>query len=289
MATKDKRRPHIYSYTLSIAAAITNKMQRRPCLNEHTFLTMFRWVRILWFATTFGSSSSSSPPAAAVTTSSSSSAFWQTTDSSSSSSRQVLEESTYQDLPPTIFSPTGRLHSVERVMKAATTSHNPTANLLVAVTCRDGLVVVSTVPVSPHLNITTTGSGTNSSLFLVNETTTPILVDLGRHLVAATAGNAVDGQVLRQKLQSMAENSFESQGEESSVRASELARRLADHLQVPTQTVGGKGGRMLAVRIQTKIARSGNYLNYSSCFKRTVRVSKNKLGATCSHKFTLSC
>lgn len=67
--------------------------------------------------------------------------------------------------------------------------------------------------------------------------------------MAVTAGNAVDGQVLKLKVQLLAEQIIEAQGDDDDLRASELSRRLADMLQVATQTIGGKGGPMLAVRI----------------------------------------
>ena len=66
-------------------------------------------------------------------------------------------------------------------------------------------------------------------------------------LLGATAGNAVDGQVLRRKMQILAERCMGAQGS-ASVPSNELARRLADSLQTATQTVGGRTGRMLAVR-----------------------------------------
>jgi hypothetical protein len=117
---------------------------------------------------------------------------------------------------------------------------------LLALKCKGGLVVISTLPTSPHLNTTM-----NTTLFLANETTstTPILDLAPCGLVAATAGNAVDGQVLRQKIQAYAEYTMESQ--KKSIQASELARSIADHLQVNTQTVGGRGGSMLAVRVSS--------------------------------------
>ena len=164
---------------------------------------------------------------------------WQT----SGSSRSIIEESTYADLPPTIFSPTGRLHSVERVVRASKTPDNPRGNLLIALKYGGGVVVVTTLPTSPFLNVTE-----NSTLFLSNQTSdTPILDFPNCALVTASAGNAVDGRVLRTKIQAFVEYAMETQKE--SVRAAEVARNLADHLHGNTQTVGGRGGRMLAVSI----------------------------------------
>ena len=103
--------------------------------------------------------------------------------------------------------------------------------------------MVTTLPTSPFLNVTE-----NSTLFLSNQTSaTPILDFPNCALVTASAGNAVDGRVLRTKIQAFVEYAMETQKE--SVRAAEVARNLADHLHGNTQTVGGRGGRMLAVSI----------------------------------------
>jgi hypothetical protein len=175
------------------------------------------------------SSSSSPPPETSIP--------WHTGDSRSG----ILEESFYSDKPPTIFSPTGRLHPVERVLAAAKRDQ-PRANLVIAVTCNKGVVIVSTLATSAHLN-------TTNSLFV--PTNAPIF-ELSPQIVAVTAGNAVDGQVLKLKVQLLAEQIIEAQGDDDDLRASELSRRLADMLQVATQTIGGKGGPMLAVRIDWK-------------------------------------
>jgi 20S proteasome alpha/beta subunit len=127
---------------------------------------------------------------------------------------------------------------VERV-QAAAKRDQPRANLVIAVTCNEGVVILSTLTTSPHLNTTT-------SLFVPKNS--PIF-ELSPQIVAVMAGNAVDGQVLKLKVQLLAEQIIETQGDADNLRASELARRLADMLQVATQTIGGKGGPMLAVRI----------------------------------------
>jgi 20S proteasome alpha/beta subunit len=54
-------------------------------------------------------------------------------------------------MPPIVFSPTGRLHPVEAAFRASK-AVTPLSNLLVAMRCRDGLVVMSTLPVSPHVD-----------------------------------------------------------------------------------------------------------------------------------------
>ena len=68
------------------------------------------------------------------------------------SDHHIIDEAArYEDLPPNIFSPTGRLHPVEAVSRASK-APTPSSNLLVAMKCRDGLLVLSTFPVSPHLD-----------------------------------------------------------------------------------------------------------------------------------------
>lgn len=147
----------------------------------------------------------------------------------STGSRSMMEEFTYADLPPTIFSPTGRLHSIERIVEAAKTSNNPRANLVMAMNCRDGIVMISTVTLSPYLNTT------NNTLFLDSDS---IFHYLSPSLVVATAGNAVDGQVLQNKLHQSCQSLIQQCGDEHMVTASQLARYVADQLQVPTQTIG---------------------------------------------------
>lgn len=49
----------------------------------------------------------------------------------------------YQRMPPSIFAPGGRLHSVERAMEALSSSNDPNCNLVIALNCRDGLVVAT--------------------------------------------------------------------------------------------------------------------------------------------------
>jgi hypothetical protein len=65
--------------------------------------------------------------------------------------QNIDEAARYEDMPPIVFSPTGRLHPVEAAVRASKTV-TPLSNLLVAMRCRDGLVVISTLPISPHLD-----------------------------------------------------------------------------------------------------------------------------------------
>ena len=67
------------------------------------------------------------------------------------SHHNIDEAARYEDLPPSVFSPTGRLHPVEAVVRASK-ARTPLSNLLVAMVCRDGLLVVSTLPISPNVD-----------------------------------------------------------------------------------------------------------------------------------------
>jgi hypothetical protein len=61
----------------------------------------------------------------------------------------------YADLPPTLFAPNGRLPAVERILQRTLgdtdAPQSSSTNLVVALQCRDGIAVVTTVPQSPYL------------------------------------------------------------------------------------------------------------------------------------------
>jgi hypothetical protein len=65
--------------------------------------------------------------------------------------QNIDEAARYEDMPPSVFSPTGRLHPVEAAVRASKTP-TPLSNLLLAMKCRDGLLVISTLPISPHVD-----------------------------------------------------------------------------------------------------------------------------------------
>jgi hypothetical protein len=208
---------------------------------------------------------------------------WQET--SASTVQSATETSRYERFPPTVFSPTGRLHLVEAAAQASR-AVTPLSNVLIAMRCRDGLVVISTIPTSPFLNTTsvsatlddkdgetgtsptTPSSGAHdASLFLFDETcsgtSTCPLIDIHPCLVAGTGGNAVDGQLLRQYLVALGVSTLENQQSNGGsllaesdfedhdgthVESAVVAKRLANILQEPTQKMGGDGIGLLAVR-----------------------------------------
>ena len=241
-------RSHLDNNCTSLVSLVHQK-QSNPIQSKmvsNRVLNSFLWFTILLQLLTHAASTVHQSSSRA--SSDNGGAPWQ----KSGDSRSIIEESTYEDLPPTIFSPNGRLHSIERVVRASKIPNNPRSNLLLALKCKEGLVVLTTLTTSPFLNTTV-----NSNLWLVEDnqtatTSTSPILDLGpaSGLLVATAGNTVDGQVLRQKIQAYAEYNLEQ--EKDTIEAYVLARNIADHLQANTQTVGGRDGRMLAVRISSQ-------------------------------------
>lgn len=202
--------------------------------------------------------------ACAKAAASSASVPWHTAPSS------VLDEKNFGDLPPTIFAPGGRLYSVERTVKAATSAEDGSSNLVVALQCRDGVVAVGTSPLSPHLQAQTALRDSkaeknatakwSASLWLDDAIEAPSKDTLWTAppfscfsgVLIATGGNAVDAALLRRRVQSIAKSMHESndggQGLSlPSISSATFARRVADNAQLATQTVGGRAGRMLAV------------------------------------------
>jgi hypothetical protein len=155
-----------------------------------------------------------------------------------SGSGTIQEQKKYDDVPPIVFSSNSCVPSPPKTQKDKRAPFSPTSNLVIALTCKDGLVVISTVPMSPHLN---------SSLLLVNDTAVPILTHLSPSLAGATAGYTIDCQVMRHKIHRLVDSILGAKGDLTGPAL--LARRLADSLQVATQTIGGKAGRMLVVSI----------------------------------------
>ena len=146
-------------------------------------------------------------------------------------SSALLEKEMYSNLNPTIFAPGGRLFSVEKALEAINADHH-TNNLVIAIQCQQGnvVVVVTSEVQSPYIltTNTTTRSTSNSSAtaataadgdvasnpssstfpsLLVPDTgvAKPPFARLADHLWGITAGNAADGQLLRLQLHSVAE------------------------------------------------------------------------------------
>lgn len=178
---------------------------------------------------------------------------WQTKDNA------VLEEKRYKGLSPTIFSPTGRLHPVEKAMEEVC---DPQSNLVVALSCEDGILIFSTIPLSPHLNTTSTplSDETNekqSSLFLLESADEEFssnnilpIIDLGPGVLGATAGKPSDSQVLRMRLKSMAQQVVDDDLDDKhtlQISVPRLARQMADLLQAPTQKTNGRQGPLMSV------------------------------------------
>ena len=139
---------------------------------------------------------------------------------------------------------------------------DPESNLVVVLKCNDGVVTFSTVAISPHLNTTIVQRAEEdddrvvaTSLFLNDEeregysNTLPI-VDLGPGLLGVTAGKPGDSQVLRMRLEAMAQQMVDDDLDDRKAAAApiaRLARQLADYLQIPTQKTIGRQGPLLSV------------------------------------------
>jgi len=149
---------------------------------------------------------------------------WQTSVS-------TVNDKDYKDLGVTIFAPSCRLISVE---EAVTAIHsNPSSNTVLALKCRDGAVVVSTLPQSPYLLITDPYEeqilSASSSPFLRLATNT--------EAIAVTAGNPVHSQQARQRVVALVKHVLRRNSDTSDALG-RLARQLADQLQVKTQKDG---------------------------------------------------
>lgn len=177
------------------------------------------------------------------TLSMSSSAPWQP-----AMANNIVEEQTYKDLPPIVFSGSGLLYGVEAIVAASVTMEDASANLCVSILCTDGVVVLSTMTKSPHLDLE------------FQDEDIPLLLQDDEHLAkpcskiapglyCATGGNAVDSQLLRDKIHQIAAFLYESADAgqlvmSSRISASLVARHVADQLHRPTQTLSA--GPMLA-------------------------------------------
>jgi hypothetical protein len=199
-----------------------------------------------------------------------SSAPWQSSTGSNSNSNnnRNAEEDFYKNLPPTVFSGNGRLHSVERMAEAASNPGDASSNVAVAICYDGGVVVVSASTKSPHLDDdnctvatlnatkvapstnTTSSNATNSNTtylpLLIPVTTNPPY-QVGPNVYATTGGNAADSQLLRDQILQISSMLWESRTGSATafVPPSLLARHVADHLQRPTQQMSS--GKILAV------------------------------------------
>jgi 20S proteasome alpha/beta subunit len=185
------------------------------------------------------------------------------------------EESIYADLPPTVFSPSGRLVAVERAVPRVTLPADRSSSLVVSIRCRHGTVVVSSLPKSPYLydprntenNGTATTGTPNSTPANVTQSTTadvPLAIlfntsdseswnrglplpfcRLAPQLFGIAAGNAADAQLVRHRLLRIAHGFF-LDGHASSIPARAVARQWADECHYRTLQDGSDDARILA-------------------------------------------
>ena len=216
------------------------------------------WFHLVLLVST--SSTNSRPTAVVVAAASTSSgdAPWQTAVS-------TAEDDDYKDLGVTLFAPSGRLVPVENAV--ARIHEDESSNTVLALVCRDGVVVVATLPSSPYLVVSShpesvvpatkesetkggTDDGAIESLLLLERedrvgipptAMAPFLLArassssaaLSTNVVlAVTAGNPVYSQLMRRRVLSLVQNVRASEGDWS---VGGLARQCADQLQVRTQ------------------------------------------------------
>jgi 20S proteasome alpha/beta subunit len=153
----------------------------------------------------------------------------------------------YATLPPTVFAPGGRLFSVERACQGVQ-DDTPSHNLVVAIHCAEGIVVVTSSLASSYLAGDMPTHHTNSSnrtSWLEEEPLVlpdtgiprPPFCRLSSHLWGVTAGHATDAQLLRLQLQAVTEDlrGREDSEQESLAQPSVVARSLADLRHRATQ------------------------------------------------------
>jgi len=154
----------------------------------------------------------------------------------------IDEAARYSDFPVSVFSPTGRLFPLEAAVRASKTK-TQMSNLVIAAKCKDGLVIMTTLPISLYAR---DHNKTMQSLFLWDEDTEGPIFDMHPCIVGATAGNAVDNRILKDRLMNIGLSALE----ETDIYSSVLAKAVANQLQVVTQDIGEaqkqRLGRMLA-------------------------------------------
>jgi hypothetical protein len=218
-----------------------------------SFLSVY-WITILAVFVTTANGSSLAP--------------WQDASSAGGTGMDL-----YADLPPTLFAPNGRLPAVERILQRtlgndahlssmAGGAGASSTNLVVALQCRDGIAVVTTVPQSPYLSthVYTTNSTNNStgnqtqedspekgiagtSLLLDDDYDNVIpvpFVSLSSSVWGVTAGNIVHARVVERywheiasdmRRQEMAVDGGSPSGAKLTFQTAVLARRWADYVQ----------------------------------------------------------
>jgi len=151
---------------------------------------------------------------------------WQTSVS-------TVNDKDYKDLGVTIFAPSGRLISVEEAVAAI--HSNPSSNTVLALKCRDGAVVVATLPRSPYLLST---DHYEDQMILSTSSSSPFLrLATNTEAIAVTAGNPVHSQQARQRVVALVKHVLRKNSDTSDALG-RLARQLADQLQVKTQKDG---------------------------------------------------
>lgn len=217
------------------------------------------------------------------------------------------EKRFYDNLEPTVFSPSGSLHAVERVFEEATSDMiglnlknlkdnyfeqnilNMPGRLVLGLVCDDFICVVSMdmfglhdvyIPSVVLMNVDEKGgqgakdslldnenhalslqaspdfSKDDRSYYFGSECRSPAFVKLDKTIAAITAGDPIDSTILLRRIEDISFNIHKSNGIPSSqfllriengILLADVAQKLADTMQISTQSIGSKAGRMLAV------------------------------------------
>eukprot|EP00815_Leptocylindrus_aporus_P009827 CAMPEP_0116057526 /NCGR_PEP_ID=MMETSP0322-20121206/4660_1 /TAXON_ID=163516 /ORGANISM="Leptocylindrus danicus var. apora, Strain B651" /LENGTH=354 /DNA_ID=CAMNT_0003541547 /DNA_START=219 /DNA_END=1283 /DNA_ORIENTATION=- len=200
----------------------------------------------------------------------------------------------YNSLEPTTFGPSGRLHAVERVFEEATAEltkfdvHKFLRNrgrkddedeenlesvmpgrLTLGIICEDFICVTSIDLLGVRNLYDSTSNDESVSDFyeplamsqVQNDfdirSQSPVFVRLDNSIMATTAGDPIDAQILLKRTEDVgnglhkmygtagSEFLFRLRNVNNSLSTAEIARTLADAAQASTQSVGSKTGRML--------------------------------------------
>jgi hypothetical protein len=170
----------------------------------------------------------------------------------------------YADLPPTLVAPNGRLPAVERILQRTlgdTDASQSSTNLVIALQCRDGIAVVTTVPQSPYLYTTSSSNNSTGNQTAQEDSppkeavSTSLLLDdddnnemaavipapfssLSSSVWGVTAGNIVHARVVERYWHEIASDMRRQEmavdgtnGKDLTFQTAVLARRWADYVQ----------------------------------------------------------
>lgn len=177
--------------------------------------------------------------ASIISSSQASSAPWQ-----SSRTASIIDEERYGDLPPHIFAPNGVLFPLQKIMEATTSGQLPCANSILALSCTDSIVVLSTTVDSPYIPCSEATIDGSTPLRLPPQDPFDFgaCIRASSSIIAFCAGDPRHSQIQLRKVLALATRDRSLGMARSAAR---LARQLADLNQLASQEPNDQG-RMLA-------------------------------------------